>query len=56
MAKADDAVESAISKMEDSFSPYEERLPAQAQELARKTRETRRSVHDKLRAKVLENA
>jgi len=56
VAKADEAVEAVIVKVEDSFSPYEERLPAQAQELARKARATRRSVHDKFRAKVLENA
>jgi len=53
VAKADERIEAVITKVEESYQPYEERLPGQVQDLSRKARETGRNVRAQVRSKVL---
>jgi len=51
--QADEAIESAITKAETAFAPYEDKLPAQVRDLSRKTRATSAKVREQVRSKVL---
>ena len=51
--QADERIEAAITKAENAFVPYEEKLPAQVRDLSRKTRETGAKVREQVRTKVL---
>ena len=51
--QADEAIESAITKAETAFAPYEDKLPAQVRDLSRKTRATSATVREQVRSQVL---
>ena len=53
VSKADERIEAAITKAEDAFETYEEKLPAQVRDISRKARETGRNVRAQVRSKVL---
>ena len=53
VGKADEKVESVITKVEERIQPYEDRLPDQARDVVRRARETGRETRAKVRAKVL---